>query len=447
MELKQIKSEGLAHTFEAVIAAPTVDAYVDARLKALQSTATATGFRPGKVPLSIVQKKHGAQARADAVDYFAREAARSALEGQPLGAATQPQCTLQVNEPGQDLKIAVYVEFFPQIPNADLSKIKLDRFQVKVAEKDINDALVELMSLVTPTQTLSTPRKTKTGDRLLVSTQVFEGKDATGPQLVQAQVENKIWALGAGSLLPDLESQLLGQEVPGTITAHLTLPADFHDRTLAGKEIFSVIQVAELREPTEEMQADDVFAQKVGFESLDALKASLEEGVRKHYAGMSFSHLKRCLFDALDPVNRFDVPPSLVQQEMRTIWRNHQKAVAAGQPALDTEEALQEKYQMLAQRRVRLGLFLAHVGRENNVQVSDADLEAAVKEKMATYADGGQGLLKFYQSNPRALEDVRTPLFEDAIVHHLVGKMAVNDVEIGPEALEKALDALSDDIR
>ncbi|RZJ37106.1 MAG: trigger factor, partial [Brevundimonas sp.] len=190
-----------------------------------------------------------------------------------------------------------------------------------------------------------------------------------------------------------------------------------------------------------ESVVDDAFATRLGLESLDKLKELMRQNLDQQFAGAARFKLKRALLDQLDEKHAFDLPPKMVEAEFQGIWQQVEADKAAGRlPEEDikkSDDDLKAEYKKIAERRVRLGLVLAEIGRANNVQITEQELNAAVMQEARNYPGQERQVLDFYRQNPNAAAQLRAPIYEEKVVDLIVGQAAVTDTPISKEELLK----------
>jgi len=190
-----------------------------------------------------------------------------------------------------------------------------------------------------------------------------------------------------------------------------------------------------------EAKVDEDFAKRIGLESLDKLKELLSQNLNQQYAGAARFKLKRALLDQLDTAHDFPLPPKMVEAEFDGIWQQVEADKAAGrlpeEDAAKSDEDLKAEYRKIAERRVRLGLVLAEIGRANNVQVTDQELNNAIMNEARNYPGQERQVLDFYRQNPNAAAQMRAPIYEEKVVDLIVGLAEVTDTPITKEELLK----------
>jgi trigger factor len=187
--------------------------------------------------------------------------------------------------------------------------------------------------------------------------------------------------------------------------------------------------------------ADDEFAKRLGLESLEQLKELVKGNLEEQYAGASRFKLKRALLDELDSKHDFPLPPKMVEAEFASIWGQVQQDKEAGslppEDADKSDEQLEKEYRKIAERRVRLGLVLAEVGRANNVQVSEQELAEAIRREAMKYGAQAQEVFNLLRQNANAQAQLRAPIFEDKVVDLIVSKAKVEEKPVSKDELLK----------
>jgi trigger factor len=218
----------------------------------------------------------------------------------------------------------------------------------------------------------------------------------------------------------------------------VTFPEDYQVDTLKGKAAEFDVEVKEVKAPVE-TAADDEFAKRLGLEDLEALKTALRGQLERESASASRFKLKRALLDALDKGHAFELPPRMVEAEFGMIWQqveaDKERGGLAPEDEGKTDEQLKAEYRKIAERRVRLGLVLAEIGRARGVSVTDDELAQAMRAEAMRYRGQEQQVFDLLRQNPNAQAQLRAPLYEDKVVELLFGLAQVTDKEVSKEEL------------
>ena len=420
---------------------------LDAKLKEVAPQMKLKGFRPGKVPMSHVKKTFGRDLMGEIVNDALNSSSQKALEDAKVRPAAPAEMKLtsdmdKVIAGTEDLAYEMALEVMPDFTPTDIKKLKLERPTYEASDADLDEALTELAGQAKSYE----DKKGKTvkaaeGDEVTIDFlgkldgEPFEGGAAEDAQLV----------IGSNRFIPGFEEQLKGAKVGDETVLNVTFPEDYQAKHLAGKAVTFDVKVKAIKAEAPAV-VDEAFAQRIGIESLDKLKELLRTNLNQQYTGAARFKLKRALLDALDKAHDFPLPPKMVEAEFDGIWQQVQADKDAGrlpeEDAKKSEKKLKEEYQKIAERRVRLGLVLAEIGRANNVQVTDQELNNAIMNEARNYPGQERQVLDFYRQNPNAAAQMRAPIYEEKVCDLIFDTAKVTDTPITKEDLLKEDDEL-----
>ncbi len=439
MQIIEKSGEGLSRVFGVKVPAQDLGERLNARIAEIAPQMQVKGFRPGKVPAAHVRRLHGKALMAEVVEQTLTEANQKILADNNLRVATQPDVTPQsdmdkVIAGESDLSYDLAVEVMPDFDPVDVTTLALERPVYAPTDEEVDEALA---GLAKQNRTYE-PRKGKTakaqdGDMLVIDFVgtidgvAFDGGTAEAAQLV----------LGSGQFIPGFEEQLVGAKTGAEVTVKVTFPEDYQVDTLKGQAAEFAVTVKEVKAPVE-APADDELAKRLGLEDLEALKAALRNQIEGEYAQASRFKLKRALLDALDAAHDFPLPPRMVEAEFGAIWRQVEEERRGGLAAEDegkTDEQLQTEYRKIAERRVRLGLVLAEIGRHQNVTVSEQELLNAMRTEAMRYRGQEQQVFEFLRNNQNAQTQLRAPIYEDKVVDLIFSRAQVKDKPVAKDEL------------
>jgi trigger factor len=384
MQVIDKSADGLKREFSVVIAANAIEEKVTSRLSEVGRQVRLPGFRPGKVPMTLLRKRFGQAVRSEILERTIDESTQAALTEKAVKPAMQPRVELVKFEEGQDLEFSVQFEVLPEISSAGFSDLELTRLVATVTDKEHEDAVNGFLKNRRTSEKISEDRPAQTGDALLVDfVGRIDGKEFEGGSAKDSMVE-----IGSGQFIPGFEDQLIGAKAGETRTIKVTFPKDYGVKDLAGKDAEFEIAVKEIQE-LKTPELTDELAKNMGDESADAFRARMRQFLQDNYNGASRLRLKRQLLDKLAEAHHFAVPQGLVDVEFDAIWRQMERVKNEGQ--LDPEDEgksddeLKAEYRAIAERRVRLGLLLSDVGQKNGVSVSQEDLNRAIMQEAMKY--------------------------------------------------------------
>ena len=442
MQIVEKSGEGLSRVYGVTVPVADLNERLEARIVEITPQLNIKGFRPGKVPAAHVRRLHGKALMAEVVEQTITETTQKVLEDNKLRPAGEPDLKpegdiAQVIDGKADLSYEIAVEIMPDFEPTDLTKIALTRPVYEPTDAEVEEAVEELgKQNLTYEPRTGKSVKAKDGDQIVIDFvgridgEAFQGGTATDSELV----------LGSGQFIPGFEEQLIGAKAGDEVIVKVAFPADYQAANLAGKDAEFTTTVKEVRAPVES-KIDDAMAERLGIESLDKLKELLKTNLESQYAGASRFKLKRALLDVLDERHDFPLPPKMVEAEFAAIWQQvQQDKERGGLPPEDSEKSddqLQTEYRKIAERRVRLGLVLAEIGRANEVQVTEQELLEAMRAEAMRYGQQAQQIFDMFRQNPNMQAQLRAPIFEDKVVDLIVNKATVTDEKVSKEDLLK----------
>ena len=432
MQVTETQAEGLKREYRVVVDNSEIDQKVQDRLREVGQDARIPGFRPGKVPMSILRQRFGQAVLGEVLEKAVNDTSQQALEDNNLRPAEQPQIEVESFEQGQDLQYKMSFELLPDIKPVDFGEIEVEKVKVTVPDEEVEEALNRMASQSAETVPIAESRPAQTGDVAVIDfAGTVDGEAYPGMEAADQHLE-----LGSGSLIPGFEDQVIGAEPGETREVRVTFPEDFNNSDLAGREAVFQVTVKELREK-DEQPVDDALAQKLGAEDVADLQNKVRENLQKQYDQATRAQVKRGILDQLADKHDFDLPPSMIESEFDQIWQQIEQDRA--QDRLDAEDAeksedeLRAEYRNIAVRRVRLGLLLSEIGRENNIDVNQEELQKAVIDEMQRYPGQEQQVLEYYQNNQEALAALRGPVFEEKVIDYILELANVSEKAVTPE--------------
>jgi trigger factor len=445
MQIVEKSGEGLSKVYGVTVPAGELAARLEKRIEEIRPQMNIKGFRPGKVPAAHVKRVYGKGLMGEVIDAALNETTQKILDDNKLRPAAQPDLKPTVNmdevmDGKSDLAYDLSVELMPDFEPLDVTKLKLTKPVCEPTDKEVDEALADLAKQARTYE----PRtgktvKAKTDDQLLIDFVgsidgvEFDGGKAEGAELV----------IGSGQFIPGFEDQLTGAKPDSDVTVNVKFPENYQAANLAGKDAVFAVKVREVRAP-KDSEVNDELATRLGLSDLAALRDILSKNLADQYGRASRFKLKRALLDELDKGHDFPLPPGMVDAEFQGIWQQVEADKTANnlpeEDAGKSDEDLKVEYRKIAERRVRLGLVLAEIGRINNVTISDQELSTAIqREAMAMSQQYGlqpQQAFDLLRQNPQAQAQIRAPLYEDKVVELIFDKATVKDKKVSKAELE-----------
>ena len=440
MQTVETLNQGLRRAYRITISKADIDARVDGELKKVAPQIRMPGFRPGKVPPNLVRKMHGPAIEQEALQSAVQEGVQQLIAEQKLRPAMQPQVKLEQSGPGKDAVVEVELETLPEVPAPKIDDLKLERLLVEPSAEAVDAELARLAAGQKSFEPAPAAHEAQPGDLVVID---YEGK-AGGVPFEGGTGESMRVELGSGRLIPGFEDQLVGAKVNEQRTVTVTFPDDYPVAYLKGREAVFEVTVGEVQVPLE-TKVDDSFAQSMGLEGIDQLRELMKGQVEQEMGGLTRTHMKRKLLDALAESHDFEVPPSMVEAEFAQIWEQLEaEADQEADPAAARAEMESERgeYRAIAERRVRLGLLLSEIGQRNSIQISENEMNQLIMQAAQRYRpEDRPKFVEYVRNEPMAAAQLRAPLFEDKVVDFLFSKAEISERKVSRETLQAEIES------
>ncbi|WP_278253685.1 trigger factor [Caulobacter sp. CCUG 60055] len=442
MQIVEKSGEGLSRVYGVTVPAKELGERLTARIAEITPQLNIKGFRPGKVPAAHVRRLYGKSLMGEVIEQTLNETTQKVLDDNKLRPAAQPDLKPEsdmekVIAGDADLTYELAVEVMPEFEPIDPKGLELKRPVYKPTEAEVDEAVAELAKQNRTYESRTGKSvKAKTDDMVVID---FVGK-IDGEAFAGGTAADAELVLGSGTFIPGFEDQLVGVKAGEAKNVEVTFPEDYQAENLKGKPAVFEVTVKDVKAPVD-TAADDEFAKKLGLEDLAALKEAVRGQLEGNYASTSRFKLKRALLDILDTKHDFPLPPRMVDAEFEVIWSQVQADKEGGglppEDAEKSEEQLKTEYRKIAERRVRLGLVLAELGRKHDVVVTDQELLNAMRQEAMRYGQQAQQVFDMFRQNPNAQAQLRAPIYEDKVVDLVFGLAKVEDEEVSKDDLLK----------
>lgn len=421
MQVSVETTQGLERRLTISVPAETVDVEVKNRLRQVAKTQRINGFRPGKVPPSVIQKRYGASVRQEVAGEIMQRSFVDAIVAEKINPAGRPAFTAKSNEDGKALEFEATFEIYPEVELKDLEKIAVERPAVEVTDKDLDEMFETLQK---QHQTWKeNKRKTKKGDKLTID---FNGR-VDGEEFEGGKAEGFELELGAGRMIPGFEKEITGMKVGEEKTISVTFPDDYHAENLKGKEAEFDIVVHKTEGPVLPA-VDEDFAKLFGVEEggVEALREEVGKNMERELNQAVKAKVKEQVLEGLLSSHEVGVPSALVEQEVDVL---RQQAMQRFQGQMDPKnlpELPSEMFKEQAERRVKIGLLLGEVIKVNELKVDDAKVDELIATAASAYEDPKE-VIEYYANNKELMQQMQNVALEEQAVDFLVEKAKVKD--------------------
>jgi trigger factor len=408
------------------VPAEQLDGAVAARLKRLARTAKIPGFRPGKIPMKVIESRFADQALAEAADEIISSSYREAINGESLDAAGPPSIEPKNLTRGEDLEFIANFEVFPDVPRTDIRDLPVERQTCEVVDADIDRTIETLREQRTTYET--DEKASEEGDRVLID---FEGR-VDGEIFEGGEAKDYPVVLGKGALLPEFESGVTGARAGEEVTVQLTFPEDYPGGEVAGKEAEFKISVKEVGAP-KVPEIDEDFIRTFGVEdgSEAAFRQEIRTSLERERDQRARAQVRQAVLEALMQDNEFEAPSALVDEEInRSIMAVRQQLQQQGLPhdgPIDRANYLDEAY-----RRVRLGLAMHGVVKRLEIKPDADRVRERVEEMGSTYSDPDQ-FVRWYFEDKSRLAQIESVIVEEQAIDALLEEANITDQTVSFE--------------
>lgn len=432
MQVSVESTSALERRMTIGVPAERIETEVTKRLQQTASRAKVAGFRPGKVPMSVIRQRYEDAARQEALGDLIQATFYEAVTAQKLNPAGSPAVEPKQFEKGKDLEYVATFEVFPEFEVTGLDGIAIERLQADVADADLDKMLEVLRKQNTRFEAAN--RAAQDADQLTidfvgkVDGEVFAGGSAKATQLV----------LGSGRMIPGFEDGLLGAAAGEERVLNLTFPADYQNLELAGKAAEFTVSVTAVAAPTlPELNAEffALFGVKEG--GLDDFRAEVRKNMQRELRQAVKSKVKNQVMDGLLAANPIEVPKSLLSNE---VDRLRVQAVQQFGGNIKPDQLPAELFEEQARRRVVLGLIVAEVVKQFELKPDDARVREMIQEMASAYQEPEQ-VVAWYYKNDQQMNEVRSVVLEEQVVDTVLSKANVTDKSVSYEDAVKPVEA------
>ncbi|MGR8946848.1 MAG: trigger factor [Gammaproteobacteria bacterium] len=425
MQVTVEKPSNLERKIVVEIPEDDINSQVTSRLKDLTKKVKVDGFRPGKIPFSVMKQRFGAQVREEVVNEVLRQSYADALTEQELRPAGEPVIDPIESKRGEGLKYTAAFEVFPEVSLGPIEELTIERASCEISDADV-DQMVETLRKQHKTFT-EVERASQEGDQITIDFvgridgETFQGGEAEGFEL----------ELGAGLMIDGFEEGLTGKSAGDEVTLSLRFPEKYQNAELAGKAVEFEVKVQKIAESAlPELDAE--FFKNFGVEEggEEAFRKEIRENMDRERERALKQKLSRDALDQLHDSNTLDLPKSLVESEVQrmrqqTVQNMMQRGIDPSQLGLDDNEALTEA----ASKRVKLGLLMAEMVKEAEIKPDPAKVRETIEGMAASYEDPA-AVMKWYYDDPQRLQEIEAMCLEEEAVNWMVERAQTKDVQI-----------------
>ena len=412
MDVSVENAGGLERRMTVQVPAERVEQEVQSRLDSMSKTVRLDGFRPGKVPLKVIEKKYGKQVRLEVVDELVNSTMQEALSQESIRPVGQPSVEPKEIQPGEPLEYVATFEVFPELSGMLDYGFKVTKPIVELTSDDVGSMLENLRQQRATWNVVE--RAAQTGDQVNID---FEGTIG-GAAFAGNKAEQMALVLGANTMIPGFEDQLAEVSAGDEKPLNITFPDDYAAAEVAGKDAEFQVKVNSVSEAVLP-ELDDDFARAFGIDEngMDGLREEITNNMQRELSGLITSKLKEQVFNGLLEANPVDVPRTLIESEIQQ---------------LQSQESNQgvdaSSLQATAERRVKLGVLISEIVKLNNIQV-DPDRVRKLVDTIAESYEKPEEVVQWYYGNQEMLSGVQSSVMEELAVEWVIASSGAEVIE------------------
>jgi len=405
---------------------------VQNRLKSMSRTTRMDGFRPGKVPLKVLEKRYGLQLRQEVVGEVVRSTFIETIQSEELRPAGEPVIEPITQEQAEGMSFHATFEVYPEVSLSDPSALQLERPVCMISEQDI-DKMVETLRKQQQTWK-QVERAAQQGDQLTldfigsIDGEVFDGGEANDFQI----------ELGSSRFIEGFEEGLVGAMPGAELELDLKFPEDYHASHLAGKPVHFAVKVKTVEEAELPELTDEVL-QRFGIEEggVEAFRKEIRDNMEREQAHASRNRFKENVMDALVKANALDVPKALLANEAYRLAADMRQNLMTRGASAEQSRAIQPSlFKDQARRRVTLGLLMADIIKQQGIKAEPARVRETIEGMAASY-DDPDAVVKWYYDDQERLGDIEAAVMEDLVVDWLASQAQVSESTMAFDELMK----------
>ncbi len=425
MKVTVENKKGLNKDIKVFIDKKTMNSYMDEKYEEIKSTVNLKGFRPGKVPVEVLKRQFGKAVFSEVLDKVLKDTTTKALEENKIKPAGQPKLDLKTYGEDKDLEYIISVTEFPKVELKSIENIKFDEYTVKIDESETEKRIKEIAKNTPSFKDAPPESKAKEGDLVsfdytaTVDEKSFKGGEGKNTQLT----------LGKDLFLKGFDKQLVGVKKDDQKVVEAILPENFPEKELVNKKAKFNCKILSVK-ISEEVKIDDQFAKNLGAKDLKDLKTLISKQINDEYKNSLDRLSKNQILKELEKFKVDEIPQNLVDEEV--------KVLSQGMTDEDKKKS-KDNFEEIAKKRIKVGLILNEFGEQNQIKVSEQELQAEVQKQIRMMPGQEKMVMDFYQKNQSALASLRGTVYEEKILNLVKQKAKSNKKEVSKEEAEKIL--------
>jgi trigger factor len=427
MQVSVDTPKGLKRRLTITVPAESVDSAVKSRLQQLAKTQRINGFRPGKVPVTVIQKRYGQAVRQEIAGEVMQRNFYEAIIQEKITPAGMPAFEMKTDVDGQDLEFVAAFEVYPEVVVKNAEKIKVEKPVVEISDKDLSDMMDTLRKQHASWKEVK--RKAKKDDRVTVDfVGTIDGEEFEGGKSEDFSLE-----MGKDRMIPGFEKPIVGNKTGDEVIADVTFPEDYHADKLKGKAAQFTINIKKV-EQLDLPKVDEEFAKLFGIEdgNIESLNTEVRSNMQRELDQTLKATVKEQVIVGLIENNPIDLPKALVEQEINALREQAKQRFSQqqgeGANMDNMPELPADLFEDNARKRVLIGLLLNEVIKTNELKVDQAKVDGLIATAASAYEDPSE-VIEYYKTNDELMQQMNNVALEEQAVELLLENAKVKEVK------------------
>jgi len=417
--------KGLNKDIKVFIDKKTMNTYMDKKYEEIKGTVNIKGFRPGKVPREILKRQFGKAIFGEVLDKVLKDTSTKALTENKIKPAGQPKLDLKIYGEDKDLEYVMSVTELPKVEIKSVENIKFDEYNVKIDIQETDKRIIEISKNQNNFKDVPADQKAINGNLV-----VFDYKATIGDkEFTGGEGNNTQLVLGKDLFIKGFDKQLIGSKKNDERLVEAALPENYPHKEFAKKLAKFKCKITAVKK-SEEPKIDDDFAKNLGAKDLADLKVLITKQINDEFKNSLDALSKKQILDSIENFKVDEIPENLIDEEIKILSQG-----------MSEEEAKKNKnkFKETAKKRIKVGLILNEFGEQNNIKVTEQEIQGEVQKQLRMMPGQEKMVMEFYQKNPSALASLRGNVYEEKIINVIKSKAKPNKKEISKEEAEKIL--------
>ena len=425
MKVTVENKKGLNKNVKVFVDKKTINNYMNEKYEEIKGTVNLKGFRPGKGPKEVLKRQFGKAIFGEVLDKILKETSTKALEENKIKPAGQPKLDLKTYGEDKDLEYVLSVTELPKVELKSIENIKFDEYTVKIDPKETEKRIKEIAKNQPNFKEAADNVTAKEGDLVVfdynatVDEKSFKGGEGKNTQLT----------LGKDLFLKGFDKQLIGVKKGDEKNVEAVLPENFPEKELINKKAKFKCSITSIKNP-EEVKIDDQFAKNLGAKDLNDLKSLISKQINDEYKNSLDRLTKNQILKEIEKFKVNEIPENLLAEEV--------KILSQGMSEEDAKKS-KNNFEEIAKKRIKVGLILNEFGEQNQIKVTEQELQAEVQKQIQMMPGQEKMVMDFYKKNPNALASLRGTVYEEKILNAIKQKGKSSKKEISKDEAEKIL--------